>query len=107
MVQDWASSAVRAVRAGIDVVEIHAAHGYLFHQFLSPVTNRRTDDYGGSFENRIRVLLETIKAVRAAIPESMPLFLRVSATEWLEDTDLGKEFGSWDEESTRLSFIFL
>jgi 2,4-dienoyl-CoA reductase-like NADH-dependent reductase (Old Yellow Enzyme family) len=73
---------------------------YLIHQFLSPVTNRRTDKYGGSFENRTRILIEVIKAVRAAIPDETPLFLRLSATEWLEDTDLAKQYGSWDLEST-------
>ncbi|KAF1987002.1 NADH-dependent flavin oxidoreductase [Aulographum hederae CBS 113979] len=100
MVQDWAASAKRAVEAGIDVIEIHAAHGYLLHQFLSPITNRRTDEYGGSFENRSRLLIEIIEAVRAVIPETMPLFLRVSSTEWMEETDLAKELGSWDVEST-------
>lgn len=73
---------------------------YLIHQFLSPVTNRRTDQYGGSFENRTRLLIDIIKAVRAAIPDSTPLFLRLSATEWLEGTDLAKKYGSWDVEST-------
>lgn len=100
LVQAFAASAKRAVEAGIDVIEIHAAHGYLLHQFLSPVTNRRTDQYGGSFENRIRTLVEVVKAVRAQIPDSMPLFLRVSSTEWLEETDLAKQYGSWDVEST-------
>ncbi|KAF2120575.1 NADH-dependent flavin oxidoreductase-like protein [Lophiotrema nucula] len=102
LVGDWASAAKRAVQAGIDVIEIHAAHGYLFHQFLSPVTNQRSDKYGGSFENRTRILVETIQAIRAVIPEGMPLFLRISSTEWLEDTDLGKKFGSWDVESSIL-----
>jgi 2,4-dienoyl-CoA reductase-like NADH-dependent reductase (Old Yellow Enzyme family) len=71
------------------------------HQFLSPISNRRTDDeYGGSFENRTRLLFEVIKAIRAVIPENMPLFLRMSSTEFMEDTDLGKELGSWDVGST-------
>ncbi|KAF2481432.1 hypothetical protein BDY17DRAFT_253544 [Neohortaea acidophila] len=100
MVNDWASAAARAVKAGIDVIEIHAAHGYLLHQFLSPLTNRRTDAYGGSFENRTRLLIEIVKAVRAAIPKTMPLFLRLSSTEWMEESDLGKKLGSWDVEST-------
>ncbi|KAF2729793.1 FMN-linked oxidoreductase [Polyplosphaeria fusca] len=100
LVRDWASAAERAVKAGIDVIEIHAAHGYLFHQFLSPVTNQRKDQYGGSFENRTRILVDTIRAIRAKIPDSMPLFLRISSTEWMEDTDLGKDFGSWDVESS-------
>jgi 2,4-dienoyl-CoA reductase-like NADH-dependent reductase (Old Yellow Enzyme family) len=73
---------------------------YLINQFLSPVTNRRTDKYGGSFENRTRLLIEIIKAVRDAIPEETPVFLRLSATEWLEGTDLAKQYGSWDVEST-------
>jgi 2,4-dienoyl-CoA reductase-like NADH-dependent reductase (Old Yellow Enzyme family) len=72
----------------------------LINQFLSPVTNRRTDKYGGSFENRTRLLIEVIKAVRDAIPEETPVFLRLSATEWLEGTDLEKQYGSWDVEST-------
>lgn len=99
-VEAFAQSARRAMEAGIDVIEIHAAHGYLIHQFLSPVTNRRTDQYGGSFENRTRILVEVIKAVRAQIPADFPLFLRVSSTEWLDGTEAGKELGSWDVEST-------
>ncbi|KAF2266907.1 NADH-dependent flavin oxidoreductase [Lojkania enalia] len=100
LVRDWASAAERAVRAGVDVIEIHGAHGYLIHQFLSPVTNQRTDGYGGSFENRTRLLVEVIRAIRAVIPESMPLFLRISSTEWLEETDMGKKYGSWDVKSS-------
>lgn len=100
LVGDWAAAAVRAVKAGVDVIEIHGAHGYCIHQFLSPITNRRTDEYGGSFENRTRLLTDIIKAIRAVIPESMPLFLRLSSTEWMEETDLGKQFGSWNVEST-------
>jgi 2,4-dienoyl-CoA reductase-like NADH-dependent reductase (Old Yellow Enzyme family) len=99
-VQAFAESARRAVEAGIDVIEIHAAHGYLLHEFLSPITNRRTDQYGGSFENRTRMLVEVVQAVRAQIPESMPLFLRVSSTEWMEESELAKKLGSWDVEST-------
>lgn len=100
LVRAWVDAAVRAVKAGVDVVEIHGAHGYLIHQFLSPVTNRRTDRYGGSFENRTRLLVEIVKALRAAIPEDMPLFLRLSSTEWLEETEVGKAHGSWDVAST-------
>ncbi|KAH7413995.1 NADH-dependent flavin oxidoreductase-like protein [Phaeosphaeria sp. MPI-PUGE-AT-0046c] len=104
MVQDWAKAAERAVKAGIEVIEIHGAHGYLIHQFLSPVSNQRTDKYGGSFENRTRLLVEIIQAVRKVIPETMPLFLRISTTEWMEDTDIGKKYGTWDvESSTRLA----
>ena len=69
-------SARRAVKAGFDVIEIHSAHGYLLHQFMSPVANKRTDDYGGSFENRIRLHVEIIDGIRAVIPEDMPLFVR-------------------------------
>lgn len=100
LVQDWARAAERSVKAGIDVIEIHAAHGYLIHQFLSPVSNQRTDRYGGSFENRTRLLLEIVEAIRKVIPETMPLFLRISSTEWMEETDLGKRYGSWDVESS-------
>ncbi len=100
VVQDFAKAAERSVKAGVDVIEIHAAHGYLLHQFLSPISNRRTDEYGGSFENRTRLLFEVIKAIRNVIPASTPLFLRMSSTEYMENTDLGKELGSWDIEST-------
>ncbi|KAF2747413.1 NADH oxidase [Sporormia fimetaria CBS 119925] len=100
LVKDWAAAAKRAVHAGIDVIEIHAAHGYLIGQFLSPVTNQRTDQYGGSFENRVRLLLEIVQAIREVIPKDMPLFVRISATEWLEQTEVGKRFGSWDLESS-------
>jgi 2,4-dienoyl-CoA reductase-like NADH-dependent reductase (Old Yellow Enzyme family) len=100
LVQAWVDAAVRSVKAGIDVIEIHGAHGYLIHQFLSPVTNQRKDKYGGSFENRTRLLIDIVKAIRAVIPDSMPLFLRLSATEWLEETDIGKQHGSWDVTST-------
>lgn len=78
--------------AGFDAVEVHAAHGYLLHQFLSPLANRRTDGYGGSFENRTRLLREVVSAVRAAWPEHLPLFVRLSATDWAE--------GGWDIDET-------
>lgn len=100
LVDEWARAAERAVKAGVDVIEIHAAHGYLLHQFLSPVTNRRTDKYGGTWENRTRMLLDIVRAIRRVIPESMPLFVRISTTEWMEDTDVGKKYGSWDVESS-------
>jgi len=100
LVSNFAKSAVRAVRAGVDVIEIHAAHGYILHQFLSPLTNRRTDEYGGNYENRIRLLVECIKAVRAAIPTDMPLFVRISSTDWMEGSSLAAKYGSWDIEST-------
>jgi len=90
------AAAERALRAGFQVVEIHAAHGYLLHEFLSPLSNFRTDDYGGSFENRIRIVLEVAAAVRRAWPEHLPLFLRISCSDWLE--------GGWTiEDSIELS----
>ena len=96
LVKSFANAAKRSVAAGFDLVEIHAAHGYLFHQFYSPLSNQRSDNYGGSFENRIRFLLETIKAVRSVIPDSMPLFVRISASDWVEQ--------GWSiEESIELS----
>ena len=96
LVRSFASAAKRAVAAGFDLVEIHAAHGYLIHQFLSPISNQRDDEYGGSFENRIRFILDIARAVRNAIPESMPLFTRISASDWLE--------GGWTiEDSVQLS----
>ncbi|TDE86734.1 NADH:flavin oxidoreductase/NADH oxidase [Deinococcus sp. S9] len=89
---DFAAAARRALVAGFDVVEIHAAHGYLLHQFLSPLANTRTDEYGGSFENRVRFLLEVVRAVRATWPTHLPLLVRVSATDWAE--------GGWDADQT-------
>lgn len=95
--RDFAQAAKRALKAGFDVIEIHAAHGYLLHQFLSPVSNQRTDEYGGSFENRVRLPLEVCEAVRAVIPATMPLIVRISATDWFEfDEDFKTEFPeSW------------
>lgn len=78
----------RALKAGFDAIEIHNAHGYLLHSFLSPASNKRTDEYGGSFENRIRLTLEVVDLARRTMPDSMPLFLRVSATDWLEESDI-------------------
>jgi 2,4-dienoyl-CoA reductase-like NADH-dependent reductase (Old Yellow Enzyme family) len=96
IVEAFRSAAGRAVEAGFQVVEIHAAHGYLIHQFLSPLSNRRTDEYGGSFEHRIRFALEVIRAVRSRWPEGLPLFLRISATDWVE--------GGWDiDQSVELT----
>ena len=85
IVKDFADAAERALVAGFKVIELHAAHGYLLHQFLSPLTNVRDDEYGGNFENRIRLLLEVIVAVRMVWPHTLPLFLRVSATDWAKD----------------------
>jgi len=94
----FVEASARAVKAGFDVIELHAAHGYLFHQFLSPITNQRQDAYGGSFENRIRFLVETSELVRVAIGSEIPLFVRISATDWVE--------GGWDtEQSIRLCKI--
>jgi 2,4-dienoyl-CoA reductase-like NADH-dependent reductase (Old Yellow Enzyme family) len=76
VIEDWISAAKRAITAGFDVIEIHGAHGFLLHGFMSPVSNRRTDEYGGSFENRIRLLVEVVDAIRATIPDSTPLFVR-------------------------------
>ncbi|OQE19277.1 hypothetical protein PENFLA_c019G10310 [Penicillium flavigenum] len=99
LIRDFAEAAKRAVKANFDAIEIHAAHGYLLHQFMSPVSNKRTDRYGGSFENRIRLLLEVSEAIRASIPETMPLLIRISATDWFEFSDnkeLKKDFPeSW------------
>lgn len=93
VIDAFRAAAVRAHRAGFQAVEIHAAHGYLLHEFLSPVSNDRTDKYGGSFENRIRLLLEVTDAVREVWPDELPLFVRVSATDWLEENE-GKRGGS-------------
>ncbi|WP_121867244.1 NADH:flavin oxidoreductase/NADH oxidase [Glutamicibacter nicotianae] len=84
-VQDWADAAKRADEAGFDLIQIHAAHGYLVHQFLSPLSNKRTDEYGGSFENRTRYLREIIKAVAAVWPENKVLGIRFSGEDWVDD----------------------
>jgi 2,4-dienoyl-CoA reductase-like NADH-dependent reductase (Old Yellow Enzyme family) len=84
VVDDFARAASRATAAGFEVVEVHAAHGYLLHEFLSPLSNRRTDQYGGSFDNRVRLLLEVAQAVRSAWPEHQPVFVRLSATDWVD-----------------------
>ncbi|KAI0455942.1 hypothetical protein F5B21DRAFT_470226 [Xylaria acuta] len=103
---DWVSAAKRSVEAGFDVIELHSAHGYLFHEFLSPITNQRTDKYGGSFENRVRLLLEVTEAVRKAIPETMPLFVRLSATDWFEFDETSDFPESWTlEQSSRLALL--
>ncbi|MEN9752387.1 MAG: hypothetical protein RL670_78 [Actinomycetota bacterium] len=80
----FAKAAERAVRAGFDAIEIHAAHGYLLHEFLSPATNTRTDQFGGSLENRARLLLDVVRQVRAVVPAGMPLFVRFSASDWVD-----------------------
>src|SRR3954451_13948618 len=85
IVKAFEDAAIRSLEAGFQVIEIHGAHGYLLNQFLSPLSNQRTDRYGGSFENRTRLLLEVIEAVRREWPERLPLFVRISATDWTED----------------------
>ncbi len=96
VVEAFAAAAVRSLEAGFDVLEIHAAHGYLLHEFLSPLSNHRQDEYGGAFENRTRLLLDVVDAVRGAVPASTPLVVRISGTDWTE--------GGWTiEDSVRLT----
>jgi 2,4-dienoyl-CoA reductase-like NADH-dependent reductase (Old Yellow Enzyme family) len=90
IVDAFSAAARRALAAGFDIVELHAAHGYLIHEFLSPLVNTRTDAYGGSYDNRVRLCLEIVDAVRAAWPERLPMFVRISATDWKQ--------GGWDLE---------
>lgn len=89
VISDFREASKRAKKAGFEVVEIHAAHGYLLHEFLSPLSNQRNDNYGGSFENRIRLLLEVVRAVKQEWPDNLPLFVRLSATDWVD--------GGWNE----------
>jgi len=93
VVRAFAAAANRALEAGFAVLEIHSAHGYLLHEFLSPVSNQRTDSYGGSLENRTRLLREVVEAVREVWPENYPLFVRVSSTDWLDGN-------AWDAEQS-------
>ena len=88
----FVAAAKRAIRIGFDMIELHCAHGYLMHEFLSPISNHRTDAFGGSLENRMRFPLSVIRAVRAAMPASMPLGMRISSTDWIE--------GGWDVEQS-------
>lgn len=98
VLNDFRKAAARALQAGFKVIEIHAAHGYLLHSFLSPLSNQRTDEYGGSFENRIRMLLQTVESVRAVWPKELPLLVRISATDWAP--------GGWDlEQSAQLATL--
>jgi len=98
VISNFKDAAERALKAGYKVAEIHAAHGYLLHEFLSPLCNQRNDEYGGSFENRIRLLLEVVEAVKTVWPANLPLFVRISATDWVE--------GGWNvEEAVKLSAI--
>jgi 2,4-dienoyl-CoA reductase-like NADH-dependent reductase (Old Yellow Enzyme family) len=96
VVDAFRTAARRALGAGFDIVEIHAAHGYLIHEFYSPLVNTRTDAYGGSYDNRVRLCLEVVDAVRGVWPERLPVFVRISATDWKE--------GGWDlEQSVELA----
>jgi len=98
IIADFKTAAQRAVQAGYKLIEIHAAHGYLIHQFFSPLSNHRTDNYGGNFENRTRLLLEIVKAIQTVWPQNLPLFVRISATDWAE--------GGWNiDEAVQLSSI--
>ncbi len=92
IIDQFAAAAGRARKAGFQVVEIHAAHGYLLHQFLSPLSNRRSDAYGGSFDNRTRLVRQVVEAVRREWPQSLPLLIRLSATDWLD--------GGWNADET-------
>ncbi len=94
--KDFRDATLRALQAGFKLIEIHAAHGYLLNEFLSPSSNQRTDDYGGSFENRVRILLEVVDVVRSVLTDAVPLFVRISASEWVE--------GGWTiEDSIQLA----
>jgi 2,4-dienoyl-CoA reductase-like NADH-dependent reductase (Old Yellow Enzyme family) len=96
VIADFRASAIRAREAGFSLIELHGAHGYLLHQFMSPLSNHRTDEYGGSFENRTRIVREVIAAVREVWPAELPLWLRISATDWAD--------GGWNiDESVRLA----
>ena len=96
VIADFRAAAQRALTAGFELIELHAAHGYLLHQFLSPLSNQRRDHYGGSFDNRSRIVREVITAVREVWPAELPLWLRVSATDWVD--------GGWDiEQSVQLA----
>jgi 2,4-dienoyl-CoA reductase-like NADH-dependent reductase (Old Yellow Enzyme family) len=97
--QQFADAARRSIEAGFQVIELHFAHGYLAHEFYSPLVNKRTDHYGGSFENRIRFPVETIQAVRKVIPEDMPLFVRISSHEWHQE-------GFTIDDSVKMAKIF-
>jgi 2,4-dienoyl-CoA reductase-like NADH-dependent reductase (Old Yellow Enzyme family) len=88
VVASFAAAGRRAIQAGFKVIELHSAHGYLLHEFLSPLSNRRTDHYGGNLENRMRLTLEIAAELRQVLPDDVPLFVRISATDWVE--------GGWD-----------
>ncbi|MEP7214586.1 MAG: tRNA-dihydrouridine synthase, partial [Acidobacteriota bacterium] len=92
VISDFEQAARRSVDAGFEVIEVHAAHGYLLHEFLSPLSNKRTDEYGGSLENRMRFPLAAAEIVRNAVPANLPVFVRISATDWAD--------GGWDLEQS-------
>jgi 2,4-dienoyl-CoA reductase-like NADH-dependent reductase (Old Yellow Enzyme family) len=97
VIADFRAAAQRALTAGFELIELHGAHGYLLHQFLSPLSNQRNDNYGGSFENRSRIVREVVTAVREVWPAELPLWIRISATDWAEH-------GGWDiEQSVQLA----
>ncbi|MDQ2907813.1 MAG: oxidoreductase, partial [Candidatus Eremiobacteraeota bacterium] len=96
IVDDFAAAARRALEAGFRVIEVHAAHGYLLHEFFSPLSNARSDAYGGSFQNRTRIARDVVRAIRDVIPARVPLFVRISASDWVD--------GGWTlDESVRLA----
>ena len=96
IIKAFIEAALRAIKAGFKIIEVHSAHGYLLHSFLSPLSNHRQDEYGGSLQNRMRLLLEVVQELRKVIPEEMPLFTRISASDWVE--------GGWDiEQSVELA----
>ncbi|MBD0833380.1 NADH:flavin oxidoreductase/NADH oxidase [Aestuariibaculum sediminum] len=98
VVDDFKMATKRALQSGFEIIEIHASHGYLLHQFLSPLSNQRKDNYGGSFENRIKLLLEVVNAVKSVLPEESPLFVRIPATDWVN--------GGWEtNDAIRLTSI--
>lgn len=98
IIDNFKNAAQRALKAGYQLIDIHSAHGYLIHQFLSPISNHRTDMYGGSFENRIRLLLEVVNAIKSVWPSNLSLFVRLSATDWTD--------GGWNmEDSSKLASI--
>ncbi|WP_035845266.1 NADH:flavin oxidoreductase/NADH oxidase [Kitasatospora azatica] len=103
IVQAFGAAAERALAAGFQAVEVHGAHGYLIHSFLSPNSNHRTDQYGGSFENRLRFALEVVAAVRAVWPAELPVFFRTSATDWLTENDEDHREGWTGEDTVRLA----
>ena len=96
IIDQFREAAKRSIDAGFDIIELHFAHGYLVHEFLSPISNHRTDNYGGSLENRCRFAIEIVKSVREVIPDATPLFVRISASDWVE--------GGWDiDQSVQLA----